>query len=113
MVATNRVLRDNRNGLVRRIVDNYEALERAPGSHLIEHKIHRPNLVRAARPHQRLPFGSRDLLAPPTPDMQLFERVPPLSALVVDDLASLPELQVDHPNPISPMALRQSHYASP
>jgi hypothetical protein len=45
--------------------------------------------------------------------MQLLEPVQPLHALVVHVLASLSKLQMNHANPITPMALRQGDDARP
>jgi hypothetical protein len=39
--------------------------------------------------------------------MQLLEPVQPLDPLVVDPFTGLPELQMDHANPITTIALRQ------
>jgi hypothetical protein len=51
---------------------------------------------------------NRDLLAPAPPDLQLLQLIQPLNALVVDQRACLPQLQVDHLDAIPPTALRQS-----
>src|SRR5260221_1437472 len=60
-----------------------------------------------ARSDQRLPFSHGDLFAPPAPDMQLLEPIQPLDPLVVDELAGLPQLEVNHANPVTPVTLRE------
>ena len=101
------MLDDDGNGLVGRIVDNHQALERAPGGNAVEDEIPGPDLVGAARTDQRLPFAHRNLLAPAAPHLQLLERVQPLDPLVIDELAGLPQLQIDHPRSVATMPLRQ------
>ena len=82
-------------------------------SDAIKGKIHRQYVVRPTRPEQRLALADQDLLAPAAPDMQLFEPGQPLNPLVVNTLAGLMYLQVDHAYPEAPMALRQGDDARP
>jgi hypothetical protein len=61
--AAYRTLRNNANALVRHIVHNRQAFDRASVSTAIKHEIHRPNLIRLLRPYQWLTLTQRDLLA--------------------------------------------------
>lgn len=111
MIATDRVLRDDRDRLVGRVVHDYQTLDRPTRGDSIEGKVHRPDLVRPAGPDQRLAIAHQDLLAPAAPNMQLLKPVQPLDSLVVHALAGLLKLQVDHPDAIAPMTLRQGRNA--
>jgi hypothetical protein len=84
------MFRNNGNYLMRCVIDDYQVLERATRGDAIKHKVHGPDLVAAARPHERLPIGNRDLLAPATLDMQLLEAIESFDTLMVDDLAGQP-----------------------
>jgi hypothetical protein len=113
VLTAHRVLHGHRDHLVRRVIDHRQALERTSGSDAIEHEVHRPHLVRQRRTQQRMTLRRDELLATPTPDMQLLEPVKPLHALVVHQFGSLPELQVNHPHPVPSMALRQRYDLRP
>src|ERR1700759_4583736 len=107
MITSHTVLDHHSDCLVGSIVDNRQALETATRGDSVEDKIHRPNFIGSAWSHQGLALAERDLLAPPTPDLQLFQRVEPLDTLVVDDLAGLSQLQVNHRGSVASMPLRQ------
>src|SRR5450631_1876985 len=108
MIATDGVLRYDGHGLVSRIVPPRQTFQRATRCDAVKHEIHRPDLVRFARPYQRLALGYGNLLAPPPPDMQLLQLVEPFHAFVVDRFASgLAELQMDHPDAVATVALRK------
>jgi hypothetical protein len=107
MVAADRMFRHDGHDLVRRVIHDHRALDRTPRGRPVKHEVHRPDLVRLTRSHQRLPVRHRDLLAAPAPNMQLLEPIQPLNPLVVHALAGLLELQVDHPDAVASMPLRQ------
>jgi hypothetical protein len=65
------------------------------------------------RPDDRLAIRHRHLLSPPPAHLQPGLGVQPLDALVIDALAGLAELQIDHPRAVAPMALRERHDARP
>lgn len=92
VIAADRMFRNNGNYLMRSVIDDHQVLERTTRGDAIKHKVHGPDLVAAARTHERLPIGNRDLLAPATLDMQLLEAVEPFDTLMVDDLAGLTQL---------------------
>src|SRR5688572_29905273 len=106
MIAADRVLGHDRYRFVRRIVRDYQELQRAPRCDSIEHEVHRPNLVRSTRAHQRLAICYGDLFPPSPADVQLLEPIQSLDALVVHELAGLAQLQVDHADAVAPIPLR-------
>jgi hypothetical protein len=83
--APNCALCNNTNALVRRIVHNRQAFDRASVSTAIKHEIHRPNLIRLLRPYQWLTLTQRDLLALAFGHLQLRFAVQALHALVIDE----------------------------
>lgn len=113
VIATDRVLGHDRDRLVGRVVHHDQALERTTGGDPVEHEVHGPDLVGGAWPDQRLAFRHRDLLAPATPDMQLLEPVQPFDPLVVHNLSGLPQLEMDHPDSVTTVPLRQGDDARP
>lgn len=113
MIAADSVLGNNRNGLVRAIIDHDQTLDRPSGCDSIEDEIHRPNLVRGSRTDQGLAFRHRDLLATPTTNMQQLESVEPLHALIVHKFTRLPKLEMNHPDAVTAMTLRQGNDTRP
>lgn len=96
MVAAYHMFRHYCDCLARRIIDYHHACQRTPGGNPIEHKTHRPLLVGLSLVHERRSPPHRDPLPQATPDMQLLQPVESLHALVVEALARLNSLQVDH-----------------
>ena len=89
---------------------------------MVRHLMTRPSAVRsktksidqtslaADRPTQRLPLAHRHLLPLAPPHLQRSLLIQPLDALVVHQLAAfLPKLQVDHPDAVALVPLRQRH----
>ena len=66
-----------------------------------------PDLVATLGAHQWLAVGSRDLLASTALQLEPGLRVQAIDPCVIDDVAGLPQLQIDHPGPIASMSLRQ------
>ena len=109
MIATDTVFGRDGYCFVRGVVDHHQALDYPSRGHPVEHEIHRPDLVGRGRPYQRLPVGHRDLLATPTPHLKALESIQTLDALVVDRLARLAKLQIDHPGAIATMSLGKTY----
>ena len=57
--------------------------------------------------HQWLAVGYRDRLASTALQLEPGLRVQAIDPCVIDDVAGLPQLQIDHPGPIASMSLRQ------
>ena len=93
--------------LVGGVVGDHQGLEHPTISRPVEHEVHRPDLIGTAGPQQRLPLAHRDLLALPAPHLQLGFLIQPLHTLVVHQHSRLPELEVDHPDTVALVSLRQ------
>ena len=107
MLAADTVLRDDRHRLMRRVVDDHQHPERPARRDTVKDEIHRPDLVGGSRTHERLPLTHSDLLPATTTHLQLLQRVKPLHSLVIEPLARLPKLQVDHLGAVAAMPLSQ------
>ena len=99
--------RDNRHGLMGGVVDNGQALHDPPIRRAIEDEVRGPDLVATLGAHQGLAVGYRDLLASTALQLEPGLRVQAIDPFVIDDVAGLPQLQIDHPGPIASMSLRQ------
>ena len=99
--------RDNRHGLMRGVVDNGQALHDPPIRRAIEDEVRGPDLVATLGAHQWLAVGYRDRLASTALQLEPGLRVQAIDPCVIDDVAGLPQLQIDHPGPIASMSLRQ------
>jgi hypothetical protein len=82
-------VRYHRHLFVCGVIHDSQALQCPRRGDSIEDKIDLPNFICSTRTDQWLSLADRDLLAPTTPDLQLFQRMKPLHALVGDELASL------------------------
>ena len=87
MVAAHAVFDHNGDRFVGRVVDDCQAFECASRGNSVEYKVDRPDFVRSAGAHQRLPLTHGNLPASTTPDLQPFQRIEPLHTFVVDQLA--------------------------
>ena len=94
-------------GLMGGVVDNGQALHDPPIRRAIEDEVRGPDLVATLGAHQGLAVGSRDLLASTALQLEPGLRVQAIDPCVIDDVAGLPQLQIDHPGPIASMSLRQ------
>ena len=99
--------RDNRHGLMGGVVDNGQARHDPPIRRAIEDEVRGPDLVATLGAHQWLAVGDRDLLASTALQLEPGLRVQAIDSFVIDDVAGLPQLQIDHPGPIASMSLRQ------
>jgi hypothetical protein len=100
---------DSRYCFMRRIVHDRQAFDRASAADTIEDEVHRSHFVGGLGPDQGLAICHRHLLTSPPHDLQLFLGIEPIDSLVVHALAGLPQLQVDHPGAVAPMAMRELH----
>ena len=89
------------------VVDNGQALHNPPIGRAIEDEVRGPDLVATLGAHQWLAVGYRDLLASTALQLEPGLRVQAIDPFVIDDVAGLPQLQIDHPGPIASMSLRQ------
>jgi hypothetical protein len=94
---------------VGRVIDHRQVLDAASFGRAVKDKVHRPHLVGCHRALQRVALGQRDLLALALFDLQARLSVQAVNTLVVDDLASLAQLQVNHTGAISAVALGQGN----
>ena len=75
VVASQTVLRFNYHRLMGRVIHDHQAFKRPPAGYPVKYEIHGPYLVSRTGTQQRLSLGHRNLLAPPTPDLQLLQPV--------------------------------------
>ena len=81
------------------VVDHGQALHAPPIRRAIEDEVRGPDLVATLGAHQGLTVGSRDLLASTARQLEPGLRVQAIDPFVIDDVAGLPPLQIDHPGP--------------
>ena len=91
------------------VVDHGQALHAPPIRRAIEDEVRGPDLVATLGAHQGLTVGSRDLLASTARQLEPGLRVQAIDPFVIDDVAGLPPLQIDHPGPRASMSLRQGN----
>ena len=106
------VLGNNRDRFSGGIVDDHETLDDPTASNPVKDKIGRPNLIGCAGTKQRLTLRDGYLLASPTLDLQLQQRIQTLDSFVldsfvIDEFARLPKLQIDHLRSISPITMSE------
>jgi hypothetical protein len=80
------------------------------GATIIDSKALR---IRILGPRERLAIGNQHLLTTSTTHLQTLCDVQTFHALVIDALAGLAQLQVDHAHAVAPITMRQSEDASP
>jgi hypothetical protein len=106
--AAYRSLWNNCHRFVSRIIDNGQALDGATFCRPGEHKIHRPDMIGSQRAFQWVTVSDWYLLSLSPPDLQTCFGIEPIYPLVIHHHASLPELQIDYPGSVAPMALGKS-----
>ena len=97
------------HGFRRGIIHDGQTLDDASISGPVEDEVGRPHVVRHLRAHQGLPIGHRNLLPPSAPNLELGLRVQAFDAFMVDVVAFLPQLQIDHPGAIATVTVGEGN----
>jgi hypothetical protein len=108
-VAADVSLGDEGDGFVGGVIDDREALARAPHGVAIKDAVPRPYLVGGGRSKRRLSHGVSDLLATAAADFQARPGIQTFDALVIHLQPGLPQLLANHVRTVAPMPLCQGH----
>jgi hypothetical protein len=101
--STHAVIWYDRNGFMGRIANNGQTLQGSPTGGSIVDKIHRRDLVQSARSTQRIPFRQISLLTLRPLSLQLLKPIQSFNSLVIHAIATLAQLQLNHPNDVIPI----------
>ncbi len=99
--------RHDGHGLVGRVIHHRPALYDAPVGRAIEDDVGGPDLVAPLRTKQGLPVDDGDLLPAAPFHLETSLGIQPVDPLVIDDVALLPQFQIDHAGAIAPVAMGQ------
>lgn len=91
------------------VIHHRQVLDAAPFSRAVKHEVHRPHLICRRWALQGMHVAQGSLFASALFHLKTRFSVEPVHALVVDDLSSLAQLQIDHFSAVSAMALGQDN----